>query len=84
MSEQSKAVFLSYASQDSEAAKRICEALHASGVARLGDRAAGERVWGATIELHGDSAWATRAFEWLDPRWEIFMRKLGLTDKQST
>ena len=26
MNEQSKAVFLSYASQDAEAAKRICEA----------------------------------------------------------
>ena len=27
-----KAVFLSYASQDAEAAKRICEALRAAGV----------------------------------------------------
>jgi hypothetical protein len=32
VSSESKAVFLSYASQDSEAAKRICEALRAAGV----------------------------------------------------
>ena len=32
MSEPGKAVFLSYASQDAEAAKRICEALRAAGV----------------------------------------------------
>ena len=32
MSETSKAVFLSYASQDAEAARRICDALRAAGV----------------------------------------------------
>ena len=32
MSEQTKAVFLSYASQDSEAAKEICDALRGAGV----------------------------------------------------
>jgi TolB-like protein/Flp pilus assembly protein TadD len=32
MSESTKAVFLSYASQDAEAAKRICDALRAAGV----------------------------------------------------
>ena len=32
MNEPSKAVFLSYASQDAEAARRICEALRASGI----------------------------------------------------
>ena len=32
MSDSGKAVFLSYASQDAEAAKRICEALRAAGV----------------------------------------------------
>ena len=32
MSDPAKAVFLSYASQDAEVAKRICEALRASGV----------------------------------------------------
>ena len=32
MSEPSRAVFLSYASQDAEAARRICEALRAAGI----------------------------------------------------
>ena len=32
MSDATKAVFLSYASQDAEAAQRICEALRAAGV----------------------------------------------------
>jgi len=32
VSESSKAVFLSYASQDKEAAKRICDALRQAGV----------------------------------------------------
>ena len=32
MSDASKAVFLSYASQDADAARRICEALRAAGV----------------------------------------------------
>ena len=32
MSEPAKAVFLSYASQDAEAAKRICDALRCAGV----------------------------------------------------
>ena len=32
MSDFAKAVFLSYASQDAEAAKRICDALRAAGV----------------------------------------------------
>jgi hypothetical protein len=31
MAELSKAVFLSYASQDAEAARRICDALRAAG-----------------------------------------------------
>jgi TolB-like protein/predicted Zn-dependent protease len=41
------AVFLSYASQDAEAAKRICEALRASGV----------EVWFDQSELRGGDAW---------------------------
>jgi tetratricopeptide (TPR) repeat protein len=41
------AVFLSYASQDSEAAKRICEALRAAGV----------EVWFDQSELRGGDAW---------------------------
>ena len=32
MSEPTRAVFLSYASQDAEAARRICEALRSGGV----------------------------------------------------
>jgi hypothetical protein len=41
------AVFLSYASQDSEAAKRICEALRVAGV----------EVWFDQSELRGGDAW---------------------------
>jgi TolB-like protein/tetratricopeptide (TPR) repeat protein len=41
------AVFLSYASQDAEAAKRICEALSASGI----------EVWFDQSELRGGDAW---------------------------
>ncbi|HWA28570.1 MAG TPA: TIR domain-containing protein [Lacunisphaera sp.] len=47
MSEGSKAVFLSYASQDAEAAKRICEALRAAGI----------EVWFDQNELVGGDAW---------------------------
>ncbi len=37
MGEPTKAVFLSYASQDNEAAKKICDVLRAAGVeVRLG------------------------------------------------
>ncbi|MBI5770985.1 MAG: TIR domain-containing protein [Verrucomicrobia bacterium] len=42
-----QAVFLSYASQDAEAAKRICEALRAAGV----------EVWFDQNELVGGDAW---------------------------
>ena len=41
------AVFLSYASQDAEAAKRICEALRAAGI----------EVWFDQSELRGGDAW---------------------------
>ena len=47
MSDPGKAVFLSYASQDMEAAKRICDALRASGV----------EVWFDQNELVGGDAW---------------------------
>ena len=47
MSETGKAVFLSYASQDAEAAQRICEALRAVGV----------EVWFDQSELRGGDAW---------------------------
>src|SRR4051812_48598209 len=47
MSAAAKAVFLSYASQDAEAAKRICESLRAAGV----------EVWFDQNELVGGDAW---------------------------
>ncbi|MDQ5980509.1 MAG: hypothetical protein QG602_3486, partial [Verrucomicrobiota bacterium] len=47
MSDATKAVFLSYASQDAEAARRICEALRAAGV----------EVWFDQSELVGGDAW---------------------------
>lgn len=47
MSDAGKAVFLSYASQDAEAAQRICEALRAAGV----------EVWFDRNELVGGDAW---------------------------
>ena len=47
MSDSSKAVFLSYASQDAAAALRICEALRAAGV----------EVWFDQSELVGGDAW---------------------------
>ena len=45
--EAGRAVFLSYASQDAVAAKRICEALRAAGV----------EVWFDQSELRGGDAW---------------------------
>ena len=47
MSDSSKAVFLSYASQDAEAARRICDALRAAGV----------EVWFDQSELRGGDTW---------------------------
>ncbi len=47
MTDPSKAVFLSYASQDAEAASRICGALRAAGI----------EVWIDTSELRGGDAW---------------------------
>jgi len=47
MSEPGKAVFLSYGSQDAEAAKRICDALRAAGV----------EVWFDQSELVGGDQW---------------------------
>jgi tetratricopeptide (TPR) repeat protein len=47
MSEANKAVFVSYASQDTEAALRICEALRAAGV----------EVWFDRNELVGGDQW---------------------------
>jgi len=47
VSESTKAIFLSYASQDAEAARRICDAL----------RAAGLEVWFDQSALRGGDAW---------------------------
>ncbi len=47
MTEPWHAVFLSYASQDAEAAQRICEALRAAGI----------EVWFDQSELRGGDAW---------------------------
>jgi TolB-like protein len=47
MSESAKAIFLSYASQDSEAAQRICDALRTAGI----------EVWFDQSELRGGDAW---------------------------
>jgi TolB-like protein/Tfp pilus assembly protein PilF len=47
MSVSSRAVFLSYASQDAEAARRICEALRAAGI----------EVWLDQSELRGGDSW---------------------------
>src|SRR5580704_1652175 len=53
MTEPSKAVFLSYASQDAEAARKICDALRAAGV----------EVWFDQSELRGGDAWDRRIRE---------------------
>ena len=47
MSEIGRAVFLSYASQDAEAARKICDALRAAGI----------EVWYDQSELRGGDAW---------------------------
>lgn len=47
MTELSRAVFLSYASDDDAAALRICEALRAAGI----------EVWFDESELRGGEAW---------------------------
>jgi len=47
VSDATKAVFLSYASQDAEAAKRICDVLRAAGI----------EVWFDRSELRGGDAW---------------------------
>ncbi len=50
MTDSGNAVFLSYASQDAEAAKRICDALRAAGV----------EVWFDQSELRGGDVWDQR------------------------
>jgi hypothetical protein len=53
VTEPSHAVFLSYASQDAEAAQKICEALRAAGI----------EVWFDQSELRGGDAWDRRIRE---------------------
>ena len=50
MNDSSKAVFLSYASQDADAVRRICDALRAAGV----------EVWFDQNELVGGDQWDAR------------------------
>src|SRR5580693_4871880 len=50
MNQPSQAVFLSYASQDAQAARSICETLQAGGV----------EVWFDQSELRGGDAWDQR------------------------
>jgi hypothetical protein len=47
VTDPNKAVFLSYASQDAEAAQHLCNALRAAGI----------EVWFDQSELRGDDAW---------------------------
>ncbi|HEV2040430.1 MAG TPA: toll/interleukin-1 receptor domain-containing protein, partial [Casimicrobiaceae bacterium] len=47
MNESTKAVFLSYASQDADAASRICQTLREAGI----------EVWLDQSELRGGDAW---------------------------
>jgi TolB-like protein len=49
VTDSGRAVFLSYASQDAEAARRICDALRAAGI----------EVWFDQSELRGGDAWDT-------------------------
>ena len=51
MTDSPKAVFLSYASQDAEAARRICDALRAAGI----------EVWFDQSELRGGDGWDREA-----------------------
>ena len=56
MSESTKAVFLSYAREDTDAAKRIAEALRASGI----------EVWFDMSELRGGDAWDAKIRRQID------------------
>lgn len=53
MNESKQAVFLSYASEDADAAQRICDALRSAGV----------EVWFDKNELRGGDAWDHRIRE---------------------
>ena len=51
---ENKAVFVSYASQDAEAAKRMCDAMRAAGIEVWFDQneLVGGDAWDAKIRLH--------------------------------
>lgn len=70
LTESSRAVFLSYASQDSQAAGRICEAL----------RAAGTVVWFDKSELRGGDAWDRSIRQ--QTRECVFIKKTQQTPEQ--
>ena len=53
MTDSSNAVFLSYASQDADVVKRICEALRAAGI----------EVWSDQSELRGGDGWGQKIRE---------------------
>ena len=53
MTDSSNAVFLRYASQDGEAAKRICDSLRAAGI----------EVWFDQSELRGGDGWGQKIRE---------------------
>ena len=55
MTDPGRAVFLSYASQDAEAAQHLCDALRAAGV----------DVWFDRSELRGGDAWDRQIHEWI-------------------
>ena len=59
MAEASHAIFLSYASQDAEAARRVCEALRAAGIEVWFDQSAlrGGDVW--------DPTWVKGIWHWV-------------------
>jgi hypothetical protein len=79
--ESSRAVFLSYASQDAEAARRICEALRAGGVEVWFDADGGLEhgdEWDAISWIRGDTLLKPLHS---DPRWPAFLKKIGLTDE---
>ncbi len=70
MSDTTKAVFLSYASQDAEAAKRICEALRSAGV----------EVWFDQSELVGGDA-LDQKFRRQIKEW-VLLHQISLADDQ--
>lgn len=70
MSTASAAVFLSYASQDAKAARRLAEALRAAGV----------EVWFDQNELQGGDAW----FDPLGQTWSVIVVRLISTKSWPT